>query len=184
MAIFLVGPSAVGKSTLKARLLRDYPNKFEESISCTTRSPRAGETDGLDYYFISEVEFQSRIDAGDFLEWEHVHGQRYGTLKTEIARILTNKKIPLFDIDLKGAENLLKILNEPESNIIFILPDNIQALEERIRRRASESEAQIRARLDHAIWEISQASRFKNHVINTDLEIAYQDLCRILGLLK
>ena len=180
MSLFLIGPSGVGKSTLKDRLIKDFPNRFEESISCTTRKPRPGEVDGEHYYFISEEKFKANVLNNLFLEWEEVHSRMYGTLISEVTRIQNAGRIPVFDIDLKGANSLLTKLNEPKEHVIFILPENMEELKTRLRKRSSETEDQINLRLKHAEWEISQSPQFPNKIINKDLDQTFQEIIKIL----
>lgn len=176
--VVVAGPSGAGKSTLLRRLLAERP-RYAFAVSCTTRAPRAGEVEGRDYYYLEDGEFQRRIDAEEFAEWEQLHARRYGTLKAEIERLRRAGRHVLFDVDVKGALNLKRIF--PDALLVFIAPPSIEALEKRLRGRGSESEEQIRIRLERSRLELELAGRFDRRVVNEDLEIGYKDLLAALG---
>ncbi len=170
-------PSGGGKSTIVKRILTDFPN-FVLSISATTRSPRTGEIDGLHYYFKTFADFKQLIDTNQLIEWEEIFGNYYGTPKSELTKI-DGKKCLIFDIDVKGALSMKN--NYPDDSLlIFIAPPSLQVLEQRLRNRSSDSEQQINYRLKRAEFELSFKNQFDEIVINDDLEIAYQNVIKIL----
>jgi guanylate kinase len=175
--VVMAGPSGVGKSTLLKRLLAAYP-RFVFAVSCTTRGPRPGELDGREYYFIRPEDFQRRVDADEFAEWEAFFGNRYGTLKSEIERLRQAGHHVMFDLDVKGALNLKG--QYPEALLVFVAPPSLEALERRLRNRCSESEEQIQIRLARSREELALAPRFDCTVVNDQLETSYDDLLRCL----
>lgn len=175
--IVFSAPSGAGKSTIVNHLLtqEDLPLAF--SISATSRKPRKGEIDGNHYYFISTDEFKTKIKNGDFLEWEQVYeGLYYGTLKSEVDRIQAAGKYVIFDIDVVGG---LNIKNQfPEQTLaVFVSPPSIAELENRLRKRNTESEEKINMRIAKAEKEMAFASQFdyivENHHLDTALAEAY-----------
>jgi len=179
-SILITAPSGAGKTTLVKKLLQDFPN-LDFSISATTREARVQEKNGLDYHFISDIEFRKRIDNNDFLEWEEVYeGAFYGTPKSELDRIYALGKIPIFDIDIMGAMSVKKILC---SNVlsIFIAAPSLQVLEDRLRNRHTETEDKIQTRLNKAISEMKFANFFDKKIINDELDIAYAELKKIVA---
>lgn len=173
--IALAAPSGGGKSTMSKRLLKDFPNlKF--SVSATTRPCRKGEVDGKDYYFLTKEEFQSKVDASEFLEWEEFYkGTRYGTLQSDVDNQLNKGYFILLDIDVLGALNIKNIYRD-EALTLFILPPSLKILEERLRSRETETEETLKTRLDRAQKEISYSNRFDKVVVNDDLETAYSEI--------
>ncbi len=169
--IVISGPSGVGKTTIYKRLLNDFSRELEFSISATTRKPRENEINGVDYYFITEKEFMKKIEDGEFIEWANVYGNYYGTLKSEIDRIL-KKKHCLLDIDVQGGLNVKKIFKD-NSFLIFIKPPSMESLRERLYKRHLDDEETIKKRLDFAENEIKHSSSYDFIVINDDLEICY-----------
>lgn len=179
--IVFAGPSGVGKSTLCNILLHHYTN-FEFSISATTRKIRLGEKHGVDYYFFSEDEFKGHIDGEAFVEWEEVYpGRYYGTLKSEVERIVADGNKAIFDIDVLGALSVKKIFGD-RAHIIFVKPESVEALQERLRSRGSESEAELQIRIDRFEKELGYEDSFDNVVINQtgDLSIAQNSVVEIL----
>ncbi|MDR1978209.1 MAG: guanylate kinase [Synergistaceae bacterium] len=173
----LAGPSGVGKGTLRTRALADVEN-LTYSISCTTRKPRNGERDGVDYHFVTREEFEEKIAGGLFLEHAVVHGDRYGTLREDIVRELESGRDALLEIDVQGAQQIRSLL--PESVLIFILPPSLEVLEERLRRRRTESEEKIDLRLEDAKKEMERAKEYDHVVLNDVLERASEELRRII----
>ncbi len=174
-SILITAPSGAGKTTLVKKLLQDFPH-LEFSISAATREPREHEKNGVDYHFITETMFKNRIENNEFIEWEEVYqGSFYGTPKTEIDRIYGLGKIPIFDIDIMGAMSVKKILcNDVLS--IFIAAPSLQVLEERLRKRHTETEEKIQTRLNKAISEMKFANFFDKKIINDELDVAYAEL--------
>jgi guanylate kinase len=167
----------VGKGTLRTRALADVEN-LTYSISCTTRKPRNGERDGVDYHFVTREEFEEKIAGGLFLEHAVVHGDRYGTLREDIVRELESGRDALLEIDVQGAQQIRSLL--PESVLIFILPPSLEVLEERLRRRRTESEEKIDLRLEDAKKEMERAKEYDHVVLNDVLERASEELRRII----
>lgn len=178
-AILFSAPSGSGKTTIIKRVM-DYFDCFEFSISATSRNPRVGETDGVDYYFLDKDTFVKRVQAGDFLEWEEVYeGTWYGTLKSEIDRICEKGKIVIFDVDVNGGINLKKYFGD-EALALFVMPPSIEVLEQRLRKRGTESEESIQKRLGRSAKELNEASKFDVTIVNDDLERAVEETRRVL----
>jgi guanylate kinase len=178
-AIIVSAPSGAGKTTIVKHLLRTIPS-LEFSVSACSRTKREGETDGKDYYFISCDEFRDKIARDEFVEWQEVYpGNYYGTLKSEMDRIWTGKKIPIFDVDVVGALNLKSYFGA-KGLAIFIQPPSIGELEKRLRNRGSESEETLRKRVDKAVFELKYAPRFDTIIVNDNLEVKCRDLVEIV----
>ena len=139
----LSGPSGAGKGTIRARVFEALDG-LSYSVSCTTRAPREGERDGVDYRFITPEDFAARIAAGDFLEWADVHRHRYGTLKSDVEKVLNEGKDMFLEIDVQGALQVKKKM--PEAVTLFVVPPSIEVLEERLRGRRSEGGRERRRR--------------------------------------
>jgi len=164
-------PSGSGKTTIVRNLLQQSLN-LEFSVSATSRSPRTGEVNGKDYYFLMGDLFQEKVDKGEFIEWEEVYpGTCYGTLKHEIERIWEKGNIVLFDVDVVGGLNLKRIFGK-EALSVFVQPPSIKELEQRLRNRSTETEESLKTRLSKAEYELSFASQFDVILINDDLERA------------
>ena len=163
--IIFSAPSGSGKTTIVKELLKIFP-QFEFSISATSRSPRGQEQDGIDYFFLSQEEFQAKVKANEFVEWEEVYnGTCYGTLKSEMERIWSKGNVIIFDVDVMGGINLKRIFGENASSI-FIMPPSVEVLRERLIGRGTDSEETIEKRVAKAAFEISKADGFDNIVIN------------------
>ncbi|MBU3693534.1 MAG: guanylate kinase [Rhodocyclaceae bacterium] len=171
--LIVSAPSGAGKTTLVRALLERDP-RVVYSVSCTTRAPRAGERDGVDYLFVSDTEFRRRIDAGEFLEHAEVHGHRYGTLRSWITAQLAADRDVVLDIDTQGAAQVRALM--PEAVSIFILPPSLAELEARLRARGTDAEAVIERRLAAARAEIAHVSAYDYAIINKDLDAAIGDL--------
>ncbi len=176
--VVLSAPSGAGKTTLARYLLEQFPH-FNFSISVTTRTPRAGEVHGKDYYFVTKEEFQKLITYDKLVEWEEIFGNYYGTLKSEIQSRIENGEIVLFDIDVKGALSIKKNFPAP-SLLIFIMPPSKDVLVERLKNRRTESPEQLAERLKRIDMELSLANQFDYIVVNDDLEQAKKELVKIL----
>ena len=174
-SILITAPSGAGKTTLVKKLLLDFP-QLVFSISAATREPREHERNGVDYHFMTDTMFKNRIENNEFIEWEEVYqGSFYGTPKSEIDRIYGLGKVPIFDIDIMGAMSVKKILcNDVLS--IFIAAPSLQVLEERLRKRHTETEEKIQMRLHKAISEMKFANFFDKKIINDELNVAYAEL--------
>ena len=161
------GSSGVGKGTVIKAFLDRNPN-FMLSVSCTTRLPRDGEIDGVNYFFLTKDEFQNCIDNDKFLEWAEFAGNRYGTKKKYINKCLEEGKDIILEIDTKGALQVKKQM--PESVLIFIAPPSLETLENRLRGRHTEDENTIQKRLQEVKEELKRAENFDYKVINDELE--------------
>jgi guanylate kinase len=172
--VVLSAPSGGGKTTI-AKAVRDrLPDRFGFSVSATTRKPRPGERDGEAYYFLSRAEFQNRVKQGDFLEHAEYAGESYGTLKSEVDKVLQSGRHVLLDIEVEGARQVREQYPPARSLSIFILPSDPRVLLERLLNRKSESPEEIRQRLDRAKYELRQASKFDRWIRNDDLDAAVQ----------
>ncbi len=175
--LILSSPSGGGKTTIAKQLL-ERRNDVGYSVSCTTRSPRAGEQDGRDYHFLTREQFIARRDAGDFAEWAEVHGRLYGTLKDEVRRVLNAGKHVILDIDVQGARQIQRVF--PESVTVFILPPSGEVLLDRLRSRKSETPQQLVVRLNSALEELRAVEEYEYVVVNDDLDQAVQRVGAIL----
>ncbi|MDX1671893.1 MAG: guanylate kinase [Balneolaceae bacterium] len=177
--IVIVAPSGSGKTTIANRLLEDF-DKIKFSVSATTRDRRPGEVDGKHYHFLSEEEFQEKIEENDFLEWEEFYNDiRYGTLRSEVDKLLNSGYFPLLDIEVKGALNIKNIYKD-DCVTIFIQPPSLEELKKRLLKRGSESDESLQLRLDRARHELTYADRFDYVVINDELETAYRQVKDII----
>lgn len=181
-SLFVISaPSGAGKTTLKDRVIREFPDMVY-SISATTRKPREGEIDGVHYFFKTREEFQKMIEENALVEWNEVHGNFYGTPKSFVEKMLADGKRVLFDLDVFGKINFDKVY--PEAVGILILPPSLTVLEERLRHRATDSEEVIALRLHNAKKEIEFANahgKYEHTIINDNLEKAANDLRQILS---
>ena len=175
--IILSSPSGGGKTTI-ARELLSRRNDVGYSISCTTRAPRPGERDGTDYYFLDREQFLARREAGAFAESAEVHGNLYGTLKSEIARVLGSGKHVIMDIDVQGAAQIMRAF--PQSVTVFVLPPSAEVLLARLRKRKTESPQALVARLNSALHELRAVEEYEYVVVNDDLDRAVKQVGAIL----
>ena len=170
-SIVISAPSGAGKSTIVGALLRKYP-QWEFSISACSRAPRGQEQNGVDYYFLTPDTFKQQIEQGAFFEWEEVYaGMYYGTLHAELERIWTAGKVVVFDVDVIGGLKIKEKLQTAAVSI-FIQPPSIQVLEERLRKRQTDTEEKIQIRLAKAEEEMSHAQEFDHVIVNDDLNKA------------
>lgn len=172
----LSGPSGAGKGTLRENALRDIPN-LTYSISCTTRHPRAGETDGVEYRFISREKFEEGISQNLFLEYAHVHEDLYGTLKQDVINELEAGRNVLLEIDVQGALQVKAKM--PEAVLVFVDVPSVDELERRLRNRHTESDESLSVRLKNAINELKQKNKYDYVIVNDDLERACKELREI-----
>lgn len=175
--IILSAPSGGGKTTI-ARMLLKRRSDIGYSVSCTTRAPRPRETPGQDYYFLTREEFETRRAGGDFAEWAEVHGNLYGTLRSEIARVLNTGRHVVMDIDVQGARQIRAAF--PGSVTVFVLPPSGEVLLERLRNRQTESPKQLVARLDSALRELQAVEEYEYVVVNDELEQAVVRVASVL----
>jgi len=173
----ITGPSGVGKGTL-IRLLRERLPGLELSVSATTRPPRPGERDGVDYHFLSEAEFQRRADAGEFVEHATYSGHRYGTLRSELERRIAAGIPVVLEIEVQGARQIRETM--PQALQVFIAPPSRAALRDRLVRRGTDDPAQVDARLRVAEEELAAQDEFGEVVVNDRLEDAVDALSQIV----
>ena len=177
--IVITAPSGAGKSTIVRKLIQQRTD-LAFSVSCTTRQKREGETNGKEYYFLSAAEFQQRIQKGDFVEYQEVYaGQFYGSLKSEVERIWSMRKIVLYDIDVKGAENIKKIYGA-DALTIFIAPPDLETLTNRLTNRNTESKDSLKKRINKSKEEMAYQSEFDRIVVNSDFDIAFMNVKNVI----
>ena len=173
----LSAPSGSGKSTLINRVRSILPDLFY-SVSCTTRAPRPGEVDSVDYFFLDPRDFEEMTRNGGFLEWKEVHGSMYGTPSQPILDALEKGRRCVMDIDVQGAADVFERIKESVG--VFIMPPSLDVLEKRLRRRGSDSEDSIKTRLKNAQEELKSAGLFPYKIVNDDLERATLELVSII----
>jgi len=176
--LFVVsGPSGAGKSTLCRRLLQLVPD-LDYSISFTTRSPRSGEEDGRDYFFVSRDRFREMIENRDLLEWAEVFGHLYGTGRKWVEKRLTTGQDVLVDIDIAGARQIKN--NFPSALFIFIVPPTFEELRSRLLLRRTETEEQMKERLERARAEVEAREMYDFLIVNHEIERAAADLAVVI----
>jgi guanylate kinase len=176
--LVITGPSGVGKGTLIKGLLERVPG-LELAVSATTRKPREGEVNGVDYHFLSEADFDRRAAAGEFVEHAEYAGNRYGTLKSELSRPARGI---VLEIDVQGARQVREAL--PEAKLIFIEPPSFEDLERRLAGRGSDRPEQIERRLTAAREELAAAGEFDHRIVNDDLQRAVQELSELAATMS
>lgn len=179
--VVISGPSGAGKTTLLKRLYACAPRPLVVSVSATTRAPRPGERDGIDYHFLSKEEFEWRRLRGEFLECCEVfqRGDWYGTLHSEVAPRLAEGKWVVLEIDVQGTLAVLQ--HYPDAVTIFVRPSSLDELERRLRQRGTESEDALQRRLDVARRELASIDRYRHQVVNDNIDRAVEELCDILS---
>ena len=177
MLLVISGPSGTGKGTLVAKLLEKDPT-FAFSVSVTTRARRENEIEDVHYHFISDAEYDKLLDEDAFIEHASVHGNRYGTLKSEVYARMESGQNVLLDIDPQGARAVME--KEPDCVSVFILPPSYHDLKVRLHTRNTEKEEEIERRLHNARGEIEQMNRYRYLVVNDDLELAFDQLVAIV----
>jgi len=180
-AIIFSAPSGAGKTTVVRHLMSNPDLALGFSVSATTRAPRAGETDGHDYHFLTVEDFASRLADRAFVEHEEVYeGLSYGTLCSEVERLWTEGRTPLFDVDVVGGQTLKSVFGDSALSI-FVMPPSIEALESRLRGRGTEDEASVQKRLGKAAQELEAAPAFDVQLVNDDLETAFAEATQLVS---
>ena len=177
--VIFSAPSGAGKTTIVHEVLRRL-SCLEFSVSATTRPKREHEINGRDYYFLAEEKFRHYVQKGSFLEWEEVYpGRFYGTIFTEVERIISHGNSAVFDVDVKGGLNI-KQHYQGEALAIFIMPPSPEALRERLEKRGTEDQAEIDKRMARVMEELERAPEFDRIVYNEDLETAIQETIQLI----
>lgn len=179
MLFALSAPSGAGKTTIARRMLRQFPS-LQFSVSATTRAQRPREEHGKDYFFLTREEFEGHVAEGGLVEWEEIYGNLYGTLKSEIDRVLAGGGHMLFDIDVKGALSIKRLYGE-EAVLIFIRPPSLDVLRERLERRGTDNAEVIDRRMQRSAWELEQAGLFDYTVLNEDLARSVPEVAGIIS---
>ncbi len=177
MLLVISGPSGTGKGTLIEKLMKEDPT-LVFSVSATTRAPRPGEINGVHYHFVSNEEYDRLVAENAFVEYASVHGNRYGTLRSEVYGRLEKGENVVLDIDVQGALNV--IASEKEKVSIFLLPPSMKELRRRLTERGTETPEQVETRLANAVWEISQKDKYEYMVINDDMDACLDTLRAII----
>ncbi len=177
LLILISGPSGTGKGTV-CDLLRQKHPEISYSISATTRQPRPGEQDGVNYYFYTKEKFREMIDQGQLLEWAEVYGNFYGTPKQKVLDRLDAGEDILLEIDTQGALNVMKVM--PEGLFIFLLPPSLEELAARLKGRGTETEESLHRRLGAAVDEIKLAAKYRYVVVNDKVEDAQETIANII----
>lgn len=175
--IIISAPSGAGKTTMVKYLLGERSD-IEFSISACSRPKRDGEQNGVDYYFLTVDEFKNKVENNEFIEWEEVYaGSLYGTLRTEVERIWEKGNHVIFDVDVVGGLNIKKQFGD-KALAVFIMPPSVEVLEQRIRKRQSDSEEQIKKRIEKAEWEMQYAHEFDITIVNNEITVARVELTK------
>lgn len=177
LLVLISGPSGTGKGTVCDLLRKNHP-EISYSISATTRQPRPGEQDGVNYYFYDKEKFQQMIEAGELLEWAEVYGNYYGTPKQKVLDRLEAGEDILLEIDTQGALNVMKTM--PEGLYIFLLPPSLEELAARLKGRGTETEESLQRRLGAAVDEIKLAHNYRYVVVNDTVENAAETIANII----
>ncbi len=175
--VVVAAPSGAGKGTLLRRVREQVPNSVV-TVSATTRPPRPGETHGVEYYFYTPDEFDQLIEKDALVEWAHVHGQRYGTLKSEIDRLLTDDVIVIFEVDVQGMRAIKRLY--PDMVSIFIAPPSMAELARRLVLRGVNDTEDMALRLNNAEEEMAARHEFDHIVVNDDIERASAELTALV----
>lgn len=176
--LVLAAPSGTGKTTLARRLVAGS-DRFVFSISATTRAPRAGERDGIDYHFVDRARFEAMAEEGELVEWAEVHGRMYGTTREAVEAAGARGEHVVLDIDVQGARQIRRAL--PDALLVFVLPPNVDALLARLAGRGTEEPAEVARRLRSALEELQAVPEFDYVVVNDDLE---RCLAEIRGIVE
>lgn len=176
--IAVSAPSGGGKTTIVKQILKKFP-EIIFSVSATTRPKRESENNGVEYYFITEAEFKQKINNDEFVEWEKFYDYYYGTFKSVVEENVKNGKSVLLEVDVKGAISLKRIY--PEAHLIYITPPSFEELVKRLRERRTESESDIKKRIERAKMELSVKDKFDYFIDNKDLNKAINDTSDLIN---
>ncbi|MCQ2814775.1 MAG: guanylate kinase [Bacilli bacterium] len=182
LLIILSGPSGVGKGTIRKYIFENSKLNLFYSISMTTRSPRNAEQDGVDYYFVSKEEFDERIKQGKFLEWAEFVGNKYGTPKDIVEDLRNKGKDVLLEIEVNGATQVMKKVTDDRVISIFLMPPSLKALENRIRKRQSETDSVIKERLEKGKKEMTLQTEYDYVVVNKSVVEASEEIIKLIKL--
>ncbi|MDA0729274.1 MAG: guanylate kinase [Bacteroidetes bacterium] len=181
LAIILSAPSGAGKTTIVRHLMEVDALALGFSVSATTRAPRKGEMDGLDYHFLTPQDFQRKVKDGEFVEYEEVYeGVSYGTLCSEVEGLWRDGRTPLFDVDVVGGQTLKSVFGDSALSI-FVMPPSLHVLEQRLRGRGTESQEDLARRLAKSEQEMEAAGAFDMRLVNDDLEDALAEATDMVG---
>ena len=180
LLIILSGPSGVGKGCVRQEIMKNDKLELVYSISMTTRKKREKEVDGRDYYFVSDEEFQRNIDNGNFLEWANFVGHRYGTPKDKVEQLRNQGKNVFLEIEINGANQVMSKIHDDRMISFFLMPPSFQALENRIRKRKTESEEIIQERLQKGLKEMTMTENYDYIVINDKVQRAAQEIIDLI----
>lgn len=188
IALIVSGPSGSGKSSISREVMKRHP-EVAFSISCTTRPPRSGERNGVDYHFLSVEEFRKKIKAGEFIEYAQVHGNFYGTLKSEVEKRVTQGIDVILDIDVQGAAKVHELCRDSEifrdaAEFVFVAPPSHAELERRLRGRGTDAEEVILKRLENSKLEISHWREYSYLLINDEFEEAVRKFDALLAAFR
>ena len=175
--IVISAPSGSGKTSIAKEIMRRNPS-LTFSVSATTRARREGEVEGKDYFFLTKDEFKRRVAAGEFVEWEEIYGDYYGTLKQEVDRALLGGQHIVFDVDVKGGLSIKR--QYPEALAVFIRPPKVDTLRERLVHRRTEDETTIARRMERVPMEMEMGKQFEHQVVNDDLSRAIEEVQTIV----
>ena len=180
LLIILSGPSGVGKNCVRQEIMKSYRIDLTYSISMTTRQPRNKEVDGVDYYFVSDEEFEKNIKAGNFLEWASFVGHKYGTPKDKVEALRNQGKNVFLEIEINGASQVMNSVKDDRVISFFLMPPSLEALENRIRKRKTESEEVIQERLQKGQKEMKMTENYDHVVVNDKVSRAAQEIVDLI----
>ena len=180
LLIILSGPSGVGKNCVRQEIMKSHRIDLTYSISMTTRQPRNKEVDGVDYYFVSDEEFEKNIKAGNFLEWASFVGHKYGTPKDKVEALRNQGKNVFLEIEINGASQVMNSVKDDRVISFFLMPPSLEALENRIRKRKTESEEVIKERLQKGQKEMKMTENYDHVVVNDKVSRAAQEIVDLI----
>lgn len=180
LLIILSGPSGCGKGTVRKKIMQDKHLNLHFSISMTTRAPRNKEEDGVDYYFVTQEEFQKNLESGNLLEYCEFVGNRYGTPKDKVEEYRNQGKNVFLEIEINGATQVMNNVKDPGLVTIFLMPPSLKKLEERIRARKTEDEDIIQERLQKGVKEMAMSDRYEHVVLNDRVNRAAKEISNII----